>query len=146
MNRRIRIKEVEPDAYKVMYAFEKYLAGARLQPLQKDMIKVRASQLNGCSYCIDKHATDARRNGETEQRIYALSSWRDTPFFSEEERAILALTEEVTQISGRVSDQTYEQAAKLFDQQQLSQIIMAIIAINAWNRIGIATEMMPSVD
>jgi alkylhydroperoxidase family enzyme len=91
------------------------------------------------------HTRDARKAGETEQRIYALNAWRETPFFTPEERALLALTEEVTLISNHVSDKTYEEAARLFDEQYLAQIILAIININGWNRIGIATALSPAL-
>ena len=90
------------------------------------------------------HTRDARKAGETEQRIYALNAWKDTPFFSEEERAILALTEEVTLISGHVKDETYQQAAKVLEESYLAQVILAIITINAWNRIGITTNLIPA--
>ena len=142
---RIRINQVEPEAYKAMLAMDKYLNGTGLTTRHKDLIKIRASQINGCSYCIDSHTRDARKAGETEQRIYALTAWRETPFFDEQERAILALTEEVTLITGRVSDETYSKAAELFDRNYLAQLIMAIISINAWNRIGVATEMAPAL-
>lgn len=143
MSTRIKMNETNPEAYKAMIEFDKFLATTNIAPLHKEMIKIRASQINGCSYCIDKHTKDARKLGETEQRIYALTVWRDTPFFSPEERAILALTEEVTLIHQHVSDATYAEAAKYFDGKTIGQLIMAIIIINAWNRIGIATHMMP---
>jgi AhpD family alkylhydroperoxidase len=144
MSTRIKIKEAEPAAYQAMYAMEKYLESTRLTRTHKDLIKIRASQINRCAYCIDMHTRDARKAGETEQRIYALNAWRDTPFFTPDERALLALTEEITLIShNHVSDATYSQAAALFDEQYLSQIIMCVIGINAWNRIGIATGMSP---
>jgi AhpD family alkylhydroperoxidase len=144
MNSRINIGKTEPRAYKAMLAFDHYLTETKLSATHKELIRIRASQINGCAYCIDMHTKDARQQGETEQRIYALSNWRDTPFFSDEERAILALTEEVTLINQHVSDQTYEQAAKLLGENYLAEVIMAIIVINSWNRIGIATAMMPS--
>jgi len=122
---------------------EHYIESTGLTTRHKDLIKIRASQINGCSYCIDIHARDARKNGETEQRIFGLTAWRDTPFFDEQERAVLALTEEVTLIAGRVSDETYNKATELFDRNYLAQLIMAIISINAWNRIGVATELAP---
>jgi len=143
MNTRIRVKEVEPAAYRALFAFDKYVDSGRLTATHKHLIKIRASQVNGCSYCIDQHTREARADGETEQRIYNLATWRETPFFTPEERAILALTEEVTLIGNHVSDGTYAAAAGLFDEQYLAQIIMAIISINAWNRIGIATAMHP---
>src|ERR1700744_4836061 len=146
MSTRIKMNEVEPPAYKAMFAMEKYLESTRLTRTHKDLIKIRASQINGCAYCIDMHTKDARKAGETEQRIYALNAWRDAPYFTEEERAILALTEEITLISNHVNDTTYNAAAKVLDEKYLAEVIMAIIIINAWNRIGISTLMMPPVD
>jgi AhpD family alkylhydroperoxidase len=145
MSTRIKINQVDPASYRAMIALDKYVDSTRLSQTHKDLIKIRASQVNGCAFCIDMHTHDARKAGETEQRIYALNAWRETPFFTPEERAILALTEEVTLISNHVSDNTYQQAAQLFDEVYLSQIIMAIININGWNRIGIATALSPAV-
>lgn len=136
--------QVEPAAYQAMYAFDKYFAATELKPAHRELIKIRASQINGCAYCIDAHTKDARKQGETEQRIYALNAWRETPFFTEDERAILALTEEVTLIHRHVSDATYEEAERVLGPKYLAQVLMAIISINAWNRIGIATGMMPA--
>ena len=144
MKSRIRINIADPEAYKAMMALEKYLSQSRLTPIQKELIKVRASQINGCAYCVDMHIKEALEAGESPRRLAVLSVWRDTPFFTEEEQAILALTEEITLIANHVSDETYERAAKLFDEQYLAQIIMAINTINAWNRIGISTEMQPA--
>ncbi|HEY4322406.1 MAG TPA: carboxymuconolactone decarboxylase family protein [Mucilaginibacter sp.] len=145
MSNRIKINQADPAAYKAMLAMEHYIENTGLSTRHKDLIKIRASQINGCAYCLDMHTCDARKAGETEQRIYALNAWRDTPFFDEWERAILALTEEVTLISNKVSDETYNNAANLFDKTYLSQIIMAVITINAWNRIGITTKLEPEV-
>ena len=144
MSTRIKINQVEPAGYRAIIALDKYVESTRLSRTHKDLIKIRASQINGCAFCIDMHTRDARKAGETEQRIYALNAWRETPFFTPEERAILALTEEVTLIANHVSDNTYQQAAGLFDEEYLAQVIMAIININAWNRIGIATAMSPA--
>ena len=144
MNNRIKINQAEPEAYKAMIALDSYVNSTTLTQKHKDLIKIRASQINGCAFCIDMHTRDARKAGETEQRIYGLSAWRDTPFYDEQERAILALTEEVTLIAGHVSDETYSKAAELFDKAYLSNIIMAIININGWNRIGIATNLQPA--
>lgn len=145
MSKRLNMPTVAPGAYRAMMALEKYLSETALKPLHKELIKMRASQVNGCAFCIDMHTHDARKLGETEQRIYTLSVWRDTPFFTEEERAILALTEEMTLIHNRVSDETYNKAASLFDEKYLADIMMAIIIINGWNRIGVGTELMPAV-
>ncbi|WP_183561193.1 carboxymuconolactone decarboxylase family protein [Mucilaginibacter sp. SP1R1] len=145
MKPRIVIPKLEPEAYKAMLGFDHYLNNTGLTKTHKELIKIRASQINGCAYCIDMHTKDARKAGETEQRIYALNAWRETPFFTDEERAILALTEEVTLIQNHVSDKTYEAAAAILDEHYLAQVIMAIIIINAWNRIGIATGMQPAL-
>lgn len=144
MTTRIDLQQTEPDAYKAMFGLEKYLASSKLNPIHKELIKIRASQINGCAFCINMHTTDARKLGETEQRIYLLNAWRETSLFNEEEKAILALTEEVTLIQNHVSDATYQAAAKLFDENYLGQVIMMIITINAWNRIAITTGMQVS--
>jgi AhpD family alkylhydroperoxidase len=144
MEKRFNIAQSAPEAYKAMLAFDRYLSTTSLTPIQKELIKIRASQINGCAHCINMHTLDARKLGETEQRIYLLNAWRETSLYTEEEQAILALTEEVTLIQNHVSDETYERAAKLFSAEQITQIIMAIIIINAWNRIGISAQM--SVD
>jgi|SRR6185312_4217248 len=143
MKTRINIDKVEPAGYKAVLGLEKFIESTQLTRKHKDLIKIRSSQVNGCAFCIDMHTKEARKAGETEQRIYALNAWRDTPFFSEEERAILALTEEITLINNHVKDETYEQAAKVLEETYLAQVILAIITINVWNRIGIATNLMP---
>lgn len=143
MSDRINILKNEPEAYKAMKTLENYIATSKVTPIQKELIKIRASQINGCAYCINMHARDARKIGETEQRIYLLNAWRETSLFTEEEKAILALTEEVTLIAKGVSDDTYQQAAKLFDEHYLAQIIMIIVTINAWNRIAVSTSAEP---
>ena len=145
MNNRINFKKTEPLAYKAMLTLEDYMETTSLTPLQKEMIRVRASQLNGCAYCIDMHTRDARNLGESEHRIYALSAWRETPFFDEEEKAILALTEEVTLVSKGVSDESYRNAATVLGEHKTAQVIMAAIIINAWNRIGVSTRMAPAL-
>lgn len=145
MNKRMIIGKVLPEAYKAMIAFDKYMETTSLSPIQKELIKQRASQINGCAYCMDMHARDARKLGETEQRLYTLSVWRDTPFFTEEEQAILALTEEVTLISNQVSEATYNLAITVLGETRTAEVIMAAIIINAWNRIGISTHMQPGL-
>lgn len=143
MNERLKMKQVEPEAYGAMTSLEKYLAKTELTITQKNLIKIRASQINGCSYCIDMHSKEAIEAGDNPQRLFLISAWRETSFFTEEERAILSLTEEVTLIGNRLSDATYEKAAGIFGEKYLAQLIMAVIIINAWNRIGVATEMQP---
>ena len=144
MATRVNIEKTEPAGYKAVLGLEKYIETTQLTKTHKDLIKIRASQINGCAFCIDMHTKEARKAGETEQRIYALNAWRDAPFFSQEEQAILALTEEVTLINNHVSDETYARAAKVLDEKYLAQVIMAIITINAWNRIGITTKLIPA--
>ena len=144
MTTRIKIDQVEPAGYKAILGLEKFIESTPLPKVHKDLIKIRASQINGCAFCIDMHTKEARKTGETEQRIYALNAWRDAPFYTEEERAILALTEEVTLIShNHVSDATYDQALQLLGETYLAQVILSIITINAWNRIGITTQLIP---
>lgn len=146
MSNRIKIDEVEPKGYKAILGLEMFIESTPLTKVHKDLIKIRASQINGCAFCIDMHTKEARKAGETEQRIYGLNAWRDTPFYTEEERAILALTEEVTLISNHVNDETYKAAEALLGETYLAQVILAIITINAWNRIGITTLLVPAKD
>ncbi len=146
METKIDIQQLEPEAYKIMLEFEKYLARTKLGKLQRELIKIRASQINGCAYCLNMHTRDARKYGETEQRIYTLSAWRDTPYFTEEEQALLALTEEVTLISNHVSAATKQRAIDVIGEQGLAQAIMAIVIINSWNRISIASGSQPPLD
>lgn len=136
------IKEIDAKAYQPLLAFEKYLAQSSLQRTHADLIKIRTSQINGCAFCIDKHTREARQVGEREQRLYLLSTWADVTVFTEEEKAVLALTEEVTRIAQHgVSDPVYEKAISLLGYQYTTEVIMAIIAMNAWNRVGISTQL-----
>lgn len=143
MSTRIKIPKVLPEAYKAMIAFDHYMDKTQLTPIQRELIKIRASQINGCAYCLDMHSRDARKLGETEQRLYTLSAWRETAFFTEEEQAILALTEEVTLIHKQVSDATYGKAVSVLGEVRTADVIMAAIIINAWNRIGVSTHLQP---
>lgn len=144
MAARIKIDQIESAGYKAILGLEKFIESTPLTKTHKDLIKIRASQINGCAFCIDMHTKEARTSGETEQRIYALNAWRDTHFFTNEERAILALTEEVTLIANHVKDQTYQDALDALGESYLAQVILAIITINAWNRIGITTQLIPA--
>ena len=115
-----------------------------IDPLLAELINIRASQLNGCGFCIDMHATDARKHGEQERRIYALPAWRELSFYTARERAALALTEEGTLLAeGGVSDETWAEAEKQFSQAELAQIITLIATINAWNRISVISRSQP---
>ena len=117
---------------------------AKLEPELLELVRIRASQINGCAFCLDLHTRDARGQGETEQRLHTLAAWRETPFFTERERAALALTEAVTLVhDGRVPDAVYAEAAEVFDENQIAALIWAATVINAYNRIAIATRMVP---
>jgi len=117
---------------------------SKLDPSLIELVKMRSSQINGCAYCIDMHSKDARAAGETEQRLYALNAWRETPFFSDRERAALAWTEAVTLVSeGHVPDDVYAEASKQFSEEELVNLTMAVVAINGWNRIAIAFRAVP---
>ncbi|MDX6503890.1 MAG: hypothetical protein QOE29_1015 [Gaiellaceae bacterium] len=108
-----------------------------------ELVRLRASMLNGCAYCVDMHTKDARAAGETEQRLYAVAAWHEAPFFSERERAALALTDAITLIAGsRVPREIYDAAAEHFEEPELAQLIWTIIAINAWNRVAVTTRML----
>lgn len=146
MSTRINIQQLLPDAFKAMLSLEKYVVSSAISATHKELIKIRASQVNGCAFCIDMHTRDARKNGETEQRIYLLNAWREVNgLYTDEERALLALTEEITLISQHgVSDETYGKAIALFGEELVGQIIVAIMAINAWNRMAITTQMQPA--
>lgn len=144
MKERFILKDVQPEAHKAMQALEKYLSAVDIAPLHKELIKIRASQINGCAFCIDLHAKDARRLGETEERIYLLNAWREAPHFNDEERIMLAMTEEITLISQHgLTDDTYAKAIAAFGLQKTAQLIIAITTINAWNRIGISSRRTP---
>jgi AhpD family alkylhydroperoxidase len=142
MKIRVDIKATEPQAYKAMYALEGYLTASRLIKTHRDLIKIRASQINKCAYCIDLHTQDALKNGETQQRLFLVSAWAETDLFSQEEKVVLAITEELTLIhQAGLSETTYCQAKQVFDESYIAQIIMAVVSINAWNRIAVSTNM-----
>jgi len=139
--------KVQPDAYKALLELNKYVARTGIDKLQREMIKIRASQINGCAYCVNSHTRDARKLGETEQRIYLMSVWREAPnVFNEEEQLLLEMTEKITLIHQHgLSDNLYNKAISLFGEEKTAQIIMAIITINAWNRIGVSLSMHPDL-
>jgi AhpD family alkylhydroperoxidase len=141
---RINYQETGQEALKAMLGLEKYVGGSGLERSLYELIKLRASQINGCAYCLDMHSKDARKAGETEQRIYALVAWRETPFYTERERAALAWTEALTLISeNEVPDELYESVRKHFDEKELIALTMGIIAINGWNRLAIGFRTVP---
>ena len=142
MNARLIPFEVAPGSLKSMMELEKTLKNSGLEHSLLELVKTRASQINGCAYCIHMHTKDARANGETEQRLYALSAWRETPFFSERERAALALAESMTLVADtHVPDDVVEEAQRHFDEAELTQLIFAITSINAWYRLAVTARM-----
>jgi AhpD family alkylhydroperoxidase len=144
MKSRLSYKSVDPAAYKALLNMEDYIENCDLEVSLLDLVRLRASQINGCAYCLDMHAKDARASGETEQRLYALSAWEDTPFFTDRERAALAWTEAVTLLTeGHVSDETFAQVRPHFTDQELVSLTMAVIGINSWNRVNVAFRMVP---
>ena len=143
MKKRINITALEPDAYKAMSVLESYIRHSKLAAKLLELIKIRASQINGCAYCLDMHTQEALKLGETQRRIFALSAWKESPLFSEEERAVLQLTEEVTLISKQgLSDETYDKVLKFYDENELAQIIMQVVIINSWNRIAVSCNQI----
>ncbi len=144
MKPRLKWTEAAPGAYQAMIGLEKYLHGCGLETSLIHLIKLRASQLNGCAYCIDMHWKDLRAIDEPEQRLYSLDAWRECPFYSDRERAALAWTEAVTLLTeGHVADAVYEEVRAVFTEKELSDLTLAIATINAWNRLTIAARTVP---
>jgi len=144
MEPRIELTKVAREAYNAMGRLEAYARQSGLEPSLLELVRLRASQINGCAYCVDMHTKDARAAGETEQRLYATAVWRETPFFSERERAALEWTEAVTEIAhGHVPDEVYQSVREHFSEKELVDLTMAIIAINGWNRLAISFRAVP---
>lgn len=147
MKERMNIDKAEPGIYKAMAASDSKVDSFQLDPKLKELIRVRVSQINGCGYCINTHTKDALKIGETTQRLFAVGAWWETPFFTEEERAVLKLAEEVTNISnGGVTDEVYNNALNILGETKLAQAIFTIITINSWNRIAISMHMVAEMD
>jgi AhpD family alkylhydroperoxidase len=141
--RRIDLGDKAPDFYRAMHALDQ-AASAGLDPVVRELVRVRASQLNGCAFCVDQHSVDVRGLGVSEQKLYGLAVWRETPFFTARERAALALVEAVTELGPHgVPDAVYDEAAARFDADELPRLIAMCVTMNAWNRIGVTTRMSP---
>ena len=141
--KRINVYEIERNTYKAMINMESYVKNSQIPELLRELIKIRASQINGCAYCIDMHTRESLELGETERRIFALSAWKESPLFSDEERAVLQMTEEITLISkDGVSDDTYNKVVTFFCERVLAQIIFQITMINSWNRVAVSTHQV----
>ena len=144
MQPRLDIYKASPDALKAMLAFSAATEKLGLEKPLLELVKLRASQINGCAYCLDMHSKDARANGETEQRLYGLDAWRETPYYSARERAALEWTEALTLVSEtRVPDDVYERVREQFPEDELVNLSLAIVSINGWNRLNIAARTVP---
>ncbi len=142
--RRLDYTKLAPDGYRPLLQLELYVKKSGLEQSLLELVRLRASQINGCAYCIDMHTKDARSAGESEQRLYGISAWRESPFYSKRERAALAWTESVTLISiDQVPDPVYEEARKHFSLKELADLTLAVVAINAWNRLAISFRTPP---
>jgi len=139
MKARLNIAAVSGGAYHAMLGLEKYIHDSSIEPKLVHLLKMRASQINGCAYCLDMHSKDARASGETEQRLYGLDAWREAPYYTDRERAALEWTEALTLVSeGHVPDEVYERARRQFSERELVELGMIAVAINGWNRLAIA--------
>jgi len=144
MKSRVEYAKVNPAASRAMYGLEQYVQSCGLEKPLLELVKTRVSQINGCAYCIDMHTKDARAVGEAEQRLYALNAWRETPFFTERERAALGWAEGVTLVAqNHVPDELYEETRKHFSEAELVNLTLAVVTINGWNRLAIAFRAEP---
>src|SRR5579864_8725966 len=144
MKARIDLMHVNPGVVQAMLGLERQVRQAGFDNKLLELVRMRASQLNGCAYCLDMHSKDARAEGETEQRLYGLSAWREAPYYTDRERAALEWTEAVTLISrDQVPDEVYERVRRQFSEAELVNLTLAVIAINSWNRLAIACRAVP---
>jgi AhpD family alkylhydroperoxidase len=145
MEARIDLTQSVPkDALQALYGLEQYIRKSGLEAKLLELVRMRASQINGCAYCLDMHSKDARAEGETEQRLYGLSAWRETPYYSDRERVALEWTESVTLVSrDQVPDELYERARRHFSEAELVNLTLAVVTINAWNRLAISFRAVP---
>jgi AhpD family alkylhydroperoxidase len=141
---RINLMDHAPDVYQAMFTLDR-AASRGLDPVVRELVRIRASQLNGCAFCVDKHTTDARALGLAERKLHGIGVWRETPFFTARERAALALVEAVTRLGDHgVPDEVYDEAARLFDERELPRLVAMCVTINAWNRIGVTCRLSPA--
>jgi len=141
---RIAYLKVAPDGYRAMMGLETYLHQCGLEPQLLNLVRLRASQINGCAFCIDMHSKDLRAAGESEQRLYGLDAWEESPYYNDRERAALSWTEAVTNIrDGHVRDEVYESVRQHFSEKELADLTLAVATINSWNRLAISGRMEP---
>jgi AhpD family alkylhydroperoxidase len=143
MQPRLDFYKASPESAKAMIALEGAVVKSGLEPELLELVKLRASQINGCAYCVDMHSTDARKRGETERRLHAVVVWRESPFFTERERAALAWTEAVTRIHGDIGDELYDALRAHFSDKEIVDLTLAVVAINSWNRMAISFRTPP---
>ena len=144
MQSRLDVQKIAPQAYRAMAGLEAYVRNSGLEPKLLELVKLRASQINGCAYCIDMHSKDARVAGESEQRLYGLTAWRETPFYTDRERVALLWTEALTLISEtHAPDDVYEELRQHFSEVEAVSLTMAIVTINGWNRLAIGFRAVP---
>ena len=144
MKARIDLMQVNPGVLHAMLGLERQVSKARFDRKLLDLVRMRASQINGCAYCLDMHSKDARAEGESEQRLYGLDAWRETPYYSDRERAALEWTEALTLVAeSHVPDDVYERVRKQFSEDELAHLSLAIVGINGWNRLNIAARTVP---
>ena len=144
MNARIDITRVNPGIMQAMFALERQIRKSGLDQKLLELVRMRASQINGCAYCLDMHSKDARANGETEQRLYGLNAWRETPYYSDRERAALELTESLTLVAEHgVPDEVFDRVKQQFSEDEIAHLSLAIVSINGWNRLNVAARTVP---
>lgn len=146
MTTRINVPELAPDAYRAMSGVERFLHGCDVPQATLELMKIRASQINGCAFCLDMHHRDAKKAGESDERLWSVAAWREAPYYTDAERAALALTEAATRLADRpdpVPDEIWAEAAKHYSQEQLAALVVAVAQINAWNRISVVSRKAP---
>lgn len=143
MIKRVIISEQDPKAYKAMFGMEAYLGSTEIKGVLADLVKIRASQINNCAYCIEMHSEEALKHGENQKRLFAIAAWKESPLFTDKERAAFAMTEEVTLISEKgLTEATYLEASMHFSELEITQLIMLIGVINMWNRMAVSTKLV----
>ncbi len=146
MKPRLNMKQAAPDAYQAMLALSTYAKRTGLEPSLLDLVDIRASQINGCAFCLNMHLHEARARGETEERLFLLDAWRETPLYTDRERAALAWTEALTRLGHEgVPDWVYEEARRHFSEEEIVKLSMKIVVINSWNRLMIGFRTLPEV-
>ncbi len=146
MTERINVRELAPEAYRAMLGVERFLHECDMPPATLQLAKIRASQINGCAFCLDMHFRDAKKAGESDERLWSVAAWREAPYYTDAERAALALTEAATRLADRsdpVPDEIWADAAKHHSEEQLAALVVAIAQINAWNRICVVSRKVP---